>query len=62
VVVLAPDSYQNWLEAPAGSSRAFMRQMPAELLVAVSAMSMPPMLDKEPLSLTVQTNSIQNPD
>jgi putative SOS response-associated peptidase YedK len=62
VVVLAPDSYQSWLEAPEERSMAFMRQLPAELLMAVSAMPLPPTLDKEPLSLTGQTASIQIPD
>jgi putative SOS response-associated peptidase YedK len=50
VVVLAPDSYQSGLEAPSERSMAFMPRMPAELLMAVSAMSMPPMFDKGPRS------------
>ena len=37
VVVLAPDSYKNWLEASAERSMTFMRQLPAELLVAPQA-------------------------
>jgi len=59
VVVLAPDSYQSWLEAPPERSMGFMRQMSAELLVAVSPISMPSMFDKGPLSLAGQTDSIQ---
>jgi len=59
VVVLAPDSYQSWLEAPPERSMGFMRQMSAELLVTVSPISMPSMFDKGPLSLAGQTDSIQ---
>jgi len=41
VVVLAPDSYQSWLEAPAGSSMAFMQPMAAARLAAVAASAVP---------------------
>jgi putative SOS response-associated peptidase YedK len=61
VVVLAPDSYQRWLEAPAERSMGFMRQMPAELLVAMPAIAVPSMFDKGPLLSAGQTDSIQNP-
>ena len=37
VVVLAPESYQDWLTAPVEHSVAFMRPCPAEVLQAVSA-------------------------
>jgi putative SOS response-associated peptidase YedK len=32
VVVLQPDAYQDWLEAPPLHSMAFMRPIPAEAL------------------------------
>ena len=34
VVILPPDRYQNWLEAPAEHSMEFMRPFPAEALLA----------------------------
>ena len=37
VVVLPPDSYQSWLEAPPEHAMAFMQPLAAELLVAVPA-------------------------
>lgn len=34
VVILAEDQYDEWLQAPAGKSMDFMRQYPAQRLVA----------------------------
>lgn len=34
VVILGEDQYDEWLQAPAGKSMDFMRQYPAEELVA----------------------------
>jgi putative SOS response-associated peptidase YedK len=34
VVILPPERYQDWLEAPAESSLAFMRSIPADELQA----------------------------
>lgn len=34
VVILAEDQFDDWLKAPAGKSMDFMRQYPAERLIA----------------------------
>ena len=37
VVILPPDSYQSWLDAPPENAMAFMQPLAAELLAAVAA-------------------------
>ena len=44
VVILAPERYQDWLEAPAAYSMAFMQHLPDIALQAVPAVATSPSL------------------